>query len=86
MTHLDDHLLGEEESTDREDGGRPILRACAFVDRAGREVFDTFILPQMMARAARGEMSPRDAVVDAENRIRPIYQRWRERGLVGGTR
>jgi ABC-type glycerol-3-phosphate transport system substrate-binding protein len=50
------------------------------------EVFDTFILPQMMARAARGEMSARDAVVDAENRIRPIYQRWRERGLVGGTR
>ena len=48
------------------------------------EVFDTFILPQMMARAARGEMSARDAVVDAENRIRPIFQRWRERGLVGG--
>jgi hypothetical protein len=48
------------------------------------EVFDTFILPQMMARAARGEMSARDAVIDAENKIRPIYQRWRERGLVGG--
>jgi ABC-type glycerol-3-phosphate transport system substrate-binding protein len=50
------------------------------------EIFDTFVLPQMMARAARGEMSPRDAVADAESRIRPIYQRWRERGLVGGTR
>ena len=48
------------------------------------EIFDTFILPQMMARAARGEMSPRDAVIDAENKIRPIFQRWRERGLVGG--
>jgi multiple sugar transport system substrate-binding protein len=50
------------------------------------EIFDTFILPQMMARAARGELSPRDAVVNAENQIRPIFQRWRERGLVGGTR
>ena len=48
------------------------------------EVFDTFILPKMMAKAARGELSPRDAVVDAENQIRPIFQRWRERGLVGG--
>ena len=50
------------------------------------EVFDTFILPKMMARAARGELSARDAVVDAESQIRPIYQRWRDRGLVGGTR
>ncbi|MGH9263826.1 MAG: extracellular solute-binding protein [Acidimicrobiales bacterium] len=50
------------------------------------EVFDTFILPQMMARAARGEMSPRDAVVNAESQIRPLFQRWRDRGLVGGTR
>lgn len=48
------------------------------------EVFDTFILPKMMARAARGELSPRDAVIDAENQIRPIFGRWRERGLVGG--
>jgi ABC-type glycerol-3-phosphate transport system substrate-binding protein len=48
------------------------------------EVFDTFILPKMMAKAARGELSARDAVIDAENQIRPIFQRWRERGLVGG--
>jgi multiple sugar transport system substrate-binding protein len=50
------------------------------------EVFDTFILPKMMAKAARGELSARDAVIDAENQIKPIFQRWRDRGLVGGTR
>ncbi|HWC10469.1 MAG TPA: hypothetical protein VG455_04525, partial [Acidimicrobiales bacterium] len=50
------------------------------------EVFDTFIIPKMMAKAARGELSPRDAVVDAESQIKPIYERWRQRGLVGGTR
>ena len=50
------------------------------------EVFDTFIIPKMMAKAARGELSARDAVLDAEGQIKPIYQRWRERGLVGGTR
>ena len=50
------------------------------------EVFDTFILPKMMAKAARGELSPRDAVAEAEGQIKAIFQRWRERGLVGGTR
>ena len=49
------------------------------------EVFDTFILPKMMAKAARGELSAKDAVADAESQIRPIFQKWRERGLVGGT-
>jgi multiple sugar transport system substrate-binding protein len=38
----------------------------------------------MMARAARGELSAKDAVADAENQIKPIFQRWRDRGLVGG--
>jgi ABC-type glycerol-3-phosphate transport system substrate-binding protein len=50
------------------------------------EVFDTFVIPKMMAKAARGELSPRDAVIEAENQIKPIFQRWRERGLVGGQR
>ncbi len=50
------------------------------------EVFDTFVIPKMMDKAARGELSPRDAVIDAESQIKAIYQRWRERGLVGGTR
>ncbi len=50
------------------------------------EVFDTFILPKMMAKAARGELSAKDAVAEAEAQIKPIFQRWRERGLVGGTK
>ncbi len=50
------------------------------------EVFDTFILPKMMAKAARGELSPRDAVIDAENQIKPIFDKWRKAGLVGGSR
>ncbi len=48
------------------------------------EVFNTFVLPKMMARAARGEASPMDAVAQAEAEIRAIFARWRERGLVGG--
>ncbi len=48
------------------------------------EVFNTFVLPQMMARAARGEASPQDAVAAADAEVRAIFARWRERGLVGG--
>jgi len=50
------------------------------------EIFGTFVLPQMMAKAARGQLSARDAVAEAEVAIKGIFQRWRERGLVGGTR
>ncbi|MDQ4097331.1 MAG: extracellular solute-binding protein [Actinomycetota bacterium] len=48
-------------------------------------VFSTFVIPQMMAKAARGQLSPRDAVIEAEGRVKTIFQQWRERKLVGGT-
>src|SRR5918996_1501749 len=48
------------------------------------EVFGTFLLPNMMARAARGRQSPEDAVATAERQIMPIFEKWRKRGLVGG--
>lgn len=47
------------------------------------EVFATFIIPNMFARAARGEVSPQQAVADAEAQIRPIFDNWRARGLIG---
>ncbi|MBO0875907.1 MAG: extracellular solute-binding protein, partial [Pseudonocardia sp.] len=49
------------------------------------EVFATFIIPNMFARAARGEATPQQAVADAEAQIRPIFDRWRQRGMIGGT-
>ena len=48
------------------------------------EVFGTFILPQMMAKAARRQLTPQQAVADAEKRMIPIYDKWRKQGLVGG--
>lgn len=48
------------------------------------EVFGTFIIPNMFARAARGEVSAKEAVADAEAQIKPIFEKWRARGLVGG--
>jgi multiple sugar transport system substrate-binding protein len=47
------------------------------------EVFATFILPNMLANAARG-MKAEDAVAQAELLIKNIFAKWRKKGLVGG--
>jgi ABC-type sugar transport system, periplasmic component len=49
---------------------------------AVEEVFNRFLVPQMFAAAARGEMSPEDTVKRAEAEIRPIFDKWRERGKI----
>ncbi|MBW3590796.1 MAG: ABC transporter substrate-binding protein [Actinobacteria bacterium] len=48
------------------------------------EVFGTFVIPQMMAKAARGDLTPQEAVSEAEAQVRTIFDQWRDRGLVGG--
>jgi multiple sugar transport system substrate-binding protein len=48
------------------------------------ECFNTFVLSDMMAKAARGDMSPEDAVAEAETTLNEIAQRWRDEGLMGG--
>ncbi|MGH3925934.1 MAG: extracellular solute-binding protein, partial [Pseudonocardiaceae bacterium] len=50
------------------------------------EVFATFVIPNMFAKAARGQLSPKDAVAEAESRINPIFDKWRRSGLIGGGR
>ncbi len=49
------------------------------------EIFSTNIIPTMLANAARGQMSPADSVAAAEAQVRPIFERWRAQGLVGGS-
>lgn len=48
------------------------------------EVFNTFVIPNMFARAVRGEASPRQSVTEAAGQVRTIFDKWRARGLVGG--
>jgi hypothetical protein len=48
-------------------------------------VFGTFIVPNMYARAARGRQSPEESVAEAESQMRPIFEKWRRRGLIGGA-
>jgi hypothetical protein len=48
------------------------------------ECFNTFILSDMMAKAARGDLAPADAIAEAETKLNEIAQNWRDRGLMGG--
>ena len=48
------------------------------------EVFSLPIIPNMMARAARGEQSAQDSVIQAETEIKEIFDKWRGEGLIGG--
>ena len=49
------------------------------------EIFDKAIFPSMMAAAARGQRTPKQAVADAEQQIKAIFASWRQKGLIGGT-
>ncbi|BAS27817.1 sugar ABC transporter substrate-binding protein [Limnochorda pilosa] len=46
------------------------------------EVFDSFVLPDMFAKVATGALTAKEAVAEAEARVKEIFARWRERGLV----
>lgn len=52
---------------------------------AAAEVYATHIIPTMMGRAALGEVTPEEAIAEAEAQINEIYAKWRDRGLVGCT-
>ncbi len=46
------------------------------------DVFSRFILPRMFASAARGQQTPAEAVAAADAEIKPIFDKWRERGKI----
>ena len=48
------------------------------------EAFNTFVLSDMMAQAARGDLTPEEAVAEAEAKLEESAQRWRDEGLMGG--
>ncbi|MGH6943879.1 MAG: hypothetical protein ACREH6_06645, partial [Geminicoccaceae bacterium] len=46
------------------------------------EVWNTFLIPNMMARVARGEQSAEDSVRRTAGEAEKIFAAWRERGLI----
>jgi multiple sugar transport system substrate-binding protein len=47
------------------------------------EIYATNVIPTMMGRAALGELTPEEAIAEAEAQINDIFGKWRDRGLVG---
>jgi multiple sugar transport system substrate-binding protein len=41
------------------------------------EIFNTFVIPTMFAKAARDEMTPEDAARTADKEVRRIFDKWK---------
>jgi multiple sugar transport system substrate-binding protein len=48
------------------------------------EIFDTYVLTDMFAKAATGALSPKDALAEADTRAKEIFKKWRQKKFVGG--
>ncbi|PVG81080.1 hypothetical protein DDE18_19905 [Nocardioides gansuensis] len=48
------------------------------------EILGTYVIPNMFARAVRGNMSPEQSVQRAHAECERIFSNWRRRGLIGG--
>jgi multiple sugar transport system substrate-binding protein len=46
------------------------------------EIYSTWVLNVMFAKAASGNMSPEDAIKEAEDKCKSIFEKWRERKLL----
>jgi maltose-binding protein MalE len=47
------------------------------------EIFNTFVIPNMFARVARGEQSAAESVAAATSQVNAVFEKWRAQGLVG---
>jgi multiple sugar transport system substrate-binding protein len=54
-----------------------------YANPAVSEVYLSRVLSAMMASAARGEKTPEQAVKDAADQVRKIYDKWRAKGFLG---
>ncbi|HZA20004.1 MAG TPA: hypothetical protein VE889_04035, partial [Actinomycetota bacterium] len=48
------------------------------------EINGTFVLPNMLARVARGNQEPEQSVEQAHQECEEIFNKWRREGLIGG--
>jgi multiple sugar transport system substrate-binding protein len=55
-----------------------------YANPAEGEIFDTYVVTDMFAKAATGALSPKDSVMEASTRARQIFDKWRKKGMVGG--
>jgi multiple sugar transport system substrate-binding protein len=55
-----------------------------FANPAEGEIFDTYVLTDMFAKAATGALSPKDAMMEASTRAKEIFNKWRQKKMVPG--
>ena len=48
------------------------------------EIFDTYVITDMFAKSATGALSPKDAMAEANTRTKQIFDKWRQKKMVGG--
>ena len=48
------------------------------------EVFDTYVITDMFAKAATGALAPKDAMLEAHARCKQIFDKWRAKKMVAG--
>ena len=53
-----------------------------YTNPAISEIYGAGILPTMCARAATGQLTPEEALDQADREVRTIFEKWRERGKV----
>src|SRR5919206_1592306 len=53
-----------------------------YANAAIDEIYSTWVLNVMFAQAATGNLSPEDAVKEADEKCRRIFEKWRERKLL----
>ncbi|HET9028386.1 MAG TPA: extracellular solute-binding protein [Trueperaceae bacterium] len=70
---------------------KPLKNAVEWTTNVGRpgytspavaEAFNTFVIPNMFARAVRGDESTEDSIRTAAAEARKIFDAWRQRGLI----
>jgi multiple sugar transport system substrate-binding protein len=47
------------------------------------EIYATNVVPTIFGQAALGELTPEEAVAELETQANDIFNKWRDRGLVG---
>ncbi len=55
-----------------------------FANPAEGEIFDTYVLTDMFAKAATGALSPKDAMAEANTRTKEIFNKWRKKSMLPG--
>jgi multiple sugar transport system substrate-binding protein len=52
-----------------------------YANAAIDEIFSTWIVSTMFAKVAAGQMSPQDAINEADKKVQIIFKKWRQKGL-----